>query len=215
MDKIDFVQIVNSTVTLQGRSFEKRICPDQYLDSLNEIIGNNIFPTRESVTRRPNNPCLIMVLESPHVDEFKGDPGPAKGLTGEMIRKHLPEVIDLSGVEGMGLVLLNAVQYQCSLGSNTVVYRDRIFRAAWSQGARENFQARFKAVFKPRDMVMNCCTKGNDFEIHTPLRSLVELALRQAMPHIKTIRRMHPSSWWDQARRGREWSYVETYMYCA
>ena len=215
MDKIDFVQIVNSTVTLQGRSFEKRMCPDQYLGSLNEIIGNNIFPTRQSVTTRPNNPCLIMVLESPHVDEFKGEHGPANGLTGEMIRKHLLEAIDLSGVEGMGLVLLNAVQYQCSLGSNTVVYRDRIFRAVWCQGGRENFQARFKTVFKHGDMVMNCCTKGNDFEIHTPLRSLVELALRQAMPHIKTIRRMHPASWRDQAWRGKEWSYGETDMYCA
>jgi len=144
MDKIDFVQIVNSTLTLQGRSFEKRICPDQYLGSLNEIIGNNIFPTRESVIRRPNNPCLIMVLESPHVEEFKGEPGPAKGRTGEMIRKHLPEAIDLSGVEGMGLVLLNAVQYQCSL-KNTSEFRDRIFRAVWSQGGKEDFQGRFKA----------------------------------------------------------------------
>ena len=210
MEKMNFEQIVSSAVALQGRPFEMRACPDQYLGVLTEIIGNTKFPMREGVGKRPNSPCLIIVLESPHVDEFKDEPGPAKGFTGEMIRKYLPAALGRPTVEGMGLVLLNAVQYQCSLGSNTVVYRDRIFRAAWSQGGRKNFLARFQSVATHEDLVMNCCTKGNDFEIHTPLRSLVECAVRQKVPQVQTIRRMHPASWRDPAWRGKEWRYHET-----
>jgi hypothetical protein len=210
MEKMNFEQIVSGAVALQGRPFEMRACPDQYLGALTEIIGKPQFPMRESVIKRPNSPCLIMVLESPHVDEFKDEPGPAKGFTGEMIRKYLPDALGRPLLEGMGLLLLNAVQYQCSLGSNTVVYRDRIFRATWSQGGKEDFLARFQSVVMPEDWVMNCCTKGNDFEINTPLRSLVELAVRQTVPQVQTIRRMHPASWRDQAWRGKEWRHNET-----
>ena len=71
-----------------------------------------------------------MVLESPHVDEFIGNIGPAKGFTGDMIRNFLHEVINLQDVDGFGLVLINAIQHQCSLGTSTSAHRDKIFRAA-------------------------------------------------------------------------------------
>ena len=212
MESMNFEQIVSNTVALQGRPFEMRVCPDQYLGGLTKIIGNTQFPTRESVINRPSSPCLIMILESPHVDEFVDNPGPAKGFTGEMIRKYLPNALGRPVQEGMGLVLLNAVQYQCSLGSNTVVYRDRIFRAAWTQGGEENFLSRLQSVIIPGDLIMNCCTKGNDFEINTPLRSLVEWAVRQSAPHISTIRRMHPASWRNEAWRDKVWQYREPKM---
>jgi len=208
MKKMNFEQIVSNAVALQGRPFETRACPDQYLGTLTKIIGNTQFPTRENVIKRPSSPCLIMILESPHVDEFVDEPGPAKGFTGEMIRKYLPDALGRPAFEGMGLLLLNAVQYQCSLGSNTIVYRDRIFRAAWTQGGKDDFLARFQSVIMPEDLIMNCCTKGNDFEINTPLRSLVEFAVRQSAPQIQTIRRMHPASWRNGAWRGKEWRYL-------
>jgi hypothetical protein len=148
-------------------------------------------------------------LESPHIDEFIDTPGPAKGFTGEMIRKHLSEAYDLTGWLEYGLILLNAIQFQCSLGSNTAVYRDRIFRATWIQGGRENFQSRLQASYRLGDQIMNCCTKGNDFEINPPLRSLVENAIRQVNPTIQTIKRMHPAAWRDPAWRGKAWRHVE------
>jgi len=206
---VKFDQIVGSTVALQGRPFENRTCPDQFVGTLAEVCSRPTFPYRLPIDRRTANPCLILVLESPHIDEFIDTPGPAKGFTGEMIRKHLSEAYDLTGWLEYGLILLNAIQFQCSLGSNTAVYRDRIFRATWIQGGRENFQSRLQASYRLGDQIMNCCTKGNDFEINPPLRSLVENAIRQVNPTIQTIKRMHPAAWRDPAWRGKAWRHVE------
>ena len=206
---IEFEKIIDGAVALQGRPFEKRACPDQYVGTLADIIGQPVFPFRRPVSQRPETPCLILVLESPHIDEFVDAPGPAKGFTGEMIRKYLPDAFEPKGRTGYGLILLNAIQYQCSLGSNTVVYRDRIFRAVWAQGGKEKFQARLQAVYMPGDQVMNCCTKGNDFEINPPLRALVEVAIQQVNPQLQTIKRMHPAAWRDPAWRGKAWRYHE------
>lgn len=206
---VKFDQIVGSTVALQGRPFENRACPDQFVGTLAEVCSRPTFPYRLPIERRTTNPCLILVLESPHIDEFIDAPGPAKGFTGEMIRKHLSEAFDPTGRFEYGLILLNAIQFQCSLGSNTAVYRDRIFRATWIQGGKENFQSRLQASYRQGDQVMNCCTKGNDFEINPPLRSLVENAIRQVNPTIQTIKRIHPAAWRDPAWRGKAWRHVE------
>ena len=200
MDPKKFEQIVNEVVSLQGRPIESRQCPDQYLGSIGDLLNEPNFPMRVPAKNRPEEPCVLMVLESPHKDEFKDEPGPAKGLTGEMIRQHLAECINISGLEDYGLVLVNAIQHQCSLGSNTIVYRDRIFRAVWSRGGNEDFHKRIADLYLSGDVVVNCCTKGNDYEMHTPLRNLVEMALGPAIPNDARVRRMHPASW-----RKAEW----------
>jgi hypothetical protein len=124
-----------------------------------------------------------------------------------MIRNFLQESINLQDVDGFGLVLVNAIQHQCSLGMSTSEHRDKIFRAVWAQGGQENFVSRLRSVLRPGDVVMNCCTKGNDFELNTPLRSLVEASMRLHFPEIQTIRRMHPASWRTKSWRGVAWRY--------
>ena len=205
MDPNQFEQTVNEAVSLQGRPVEKRECPDQYLGLIGELIGEGQFTTRTPANDRPLHACVVMVLESPHVDEFFDCPGPAKGATGDLIRQHLVVSLGLPGIERLGLVLINAIQHQCSLGANTIVYRDRIFRAAWANGGEADFHNRIVSVFKPGDVLVNCCTKGNDFEIYTPLRNLVETALRIALPGVESVRRMHPASWRDSNWRGKQW----------
>jgi hypothetical protein len=175
--------------------------------TLDQLLEQATFPCRLATDQRPQGPALILILESPHIDEYVDEPGPAKGFTGGMIRQHLRAAIDLAGRQEFGLVLMNAIQYQCSLGSNTVVYRDRVFRAVWAQGGKEALQTRIVGAVKPGDLVMNCCTKGNDFEIHPPLRSLVETAIREVMPEIETIKRMHPAAWRDPGWRGKAWRH--------
>lgn len=207
MEDLKFDQIVGSTVSLQGISLETRACPDQYLGALTGIVGQPQFPLRIAASERAQQPCLVMVLESPHVDEFIDEPGPAKGFTGDMIRNFLPEAINLQDADEFGLVLINAIQHQCSLGFSTAIYRDKIFRAAWAQGGLENFVIRLESVVRPGDIVMNCCTKGNDFELNTPLRSLVEASIRAHLPDVQAIRRMHPSSWRTKSWRGVAWHY--------
>lgn len=207
MKELNFEQIVSNTVSLAGHSFDGRACPDQYLGPLSAIIGKPQFPFRVTAEQRTRQPCLVMILESPHIDEFIGDPGPAKGFTGDMIRNFLHEAINLQDVDGFGLVLINAIQHQCSLGISTAEHRDKIFRSVWAQGGQENFVARLRSVLRSGDVVMNCCTKGNDFELNTPLRSLVEASMRLHFPEVQTIRRMHPASWRTKSWRGVAWRY--------
>ncbi len=205
MDPKKFVKIVNEAVSLQGRPVEARECPDQYFGLIGDVDGKSEFSTRTPSHGRPLAACVILVLESPHVDEFIGMPGPAKGATGEMIRKHLVSSLGLPGVRDHGLLLVNAIQHQCSLGANTLVYRDRIFRAVWANGGESDFCNRMVSLFRPGDVLVNCCTKGNDFEVYSPLRNLVESVLRDALPEVESLRRTHPASWRDANWIGKQW----------
>jgi len=210
MSTSNFQNTVTATVAAQGLVTETRACPDQYLGSLAGILEKSDFSVRIPAALRPTQPCLIMILESPHIDEFNGALGPAKGFTGEMIRQHLRQSISLPNLEDFGLILVNAVQYQCSLGVSTERYRDSIFRAAWDAGGRLNFGERIKQLVRTGDVVVNCCTKGNDFAINTPLRSLVETEVRRVLPGIRSIRRMHPASWRVPSWIETEWRYSAT-----
>jgi len=205
METIDFEKIVNRVVSLQGRPLEIRACPDQYLGKVAGFVEVPLSEGRTPAQKRTSEPCILLILESPHKEEFVGEPGPAKGFTGEMIKQHLGTVLGLPNIENYGLILVNAIQHQCSLGSNTTVYRDRIFRAVWSNGGAENFQNRIVSIFQVGDLIVNCCTKGNDFELYGPLRNLVEVALKASIPNTESVRRTHPSSWFEAKQRGKEW----------
>lgn len=206
MEPKKFEQIVNQAVSLQGRPVETRACPDQFLGLVRELTTLHSFSKRVPAHQRPDHSCVLLVLESPHVEEFIGEPGPAKGATGGMIRQYLAAVLGRPHIQDHGLLLVNAIQYQCSLGTNTKVYRDRIFRAVWANGGKSDFCNRIITRFRPGDVLVNCCTKGNDFEVFDPLRNLVEAALHEAIPNVVSLRRTHPASWFDAKWRGREWN---------
>lgn len=206
MDPKKFEEIVNQAVSLQGRPVESRACPDQFLGVVNELVAMSSFAKRIPAHQRPGHACVLLVLESPHVEEFVGEPGPAKGATGEMIRQYLPTALGLPNIHDYGLLLVNAIQHQCSLGARTNVYRDRIFRSVWVNGGELDFRNRIISLFQPGDVLVNCCTKGNDFEVFDPLRNLVETALRTSIPNVLSLRRTHPASWFDAKWRGKEWN---------
>ena len=195
MSNIDFFRIASEAIASRESQIESRCCPDQYMGTLSQILGRPVFPERLPAIMRPNLPCIIMVLESPHIDEFIGTPEPAKGFTGEMIRRHLHKALPFENISAYGLIIMNAIQYQCSLGVSTDLYRDRIFRAAWNHGGRESLGARVEQLFRHGDILVNCCTKGKDYQVETPLRMLVERELRRVLPGVRSIRRLHPSAW--------------------
>jgi hypothetical protein len=205
MEPKKFEQIVNQAVSLQGRPVETRACPDQFLGLVRELTTLHSFSKRVPAHQRPDHACVLLVLESPHVEEFIGEPGPAKGATGEMIRQYLPTVLGLPNIQDHGLLLVNAIQHQCSLGTNTKVYRDRIFRAVWTNGGESDFRNRIASWFRSGDVLVNCCTKGNDAEVFGPLRNLVEKALQATIPNVVSLHHTHPASWFDAKWRGREW----------
>ena len=205
---MNFIQIVTVAAPEYCRQPETRLCPDQYVGPLSEVINHLDFPFRVAASERPDSPCLIMVMESPHRDEFIGVPGPAKGITGELIRQHLGAAIDCTKLQDSGLILVNPIQHQCSLGErDTGLYRDRIFRAVWANGGKEEFAVRLLSTFKPGDLLMNCCTWGSRGATDTPLRILVETAIRAALPKVASIKRTHPSSWKCAEHCGKPWHY--------
>ena len=206
MPTIDFTRIASDAIASHGGQIESRCCPDQYVGRLSQIFGRQDFPERLPVVMRPNLPCIIMVLESPHIDEYIGTPGPAKGFTGEMIRLHLQKALPIEEIGGYGLIVMNAIQYQCSLGVSTDFFRDRVFRASWNLGGRESLGIRVERLYRHGDVLVNCCTKGKDYGVNTPLRLLVEGELRRVLPGVRSIRRLHPSSWRKPMLVSVEWS---------
>lgn len=207
---MNFNQIVAIAAPEYGRQPELRLCPDQYVGRLSQVINQADFPVRLAVNERPDSPCLIMVMESPHTHEFNEPvegPGPAKGDTGKYLRLHLTDAIDCTGRQAVGLILVNPIQYQCSLGESTELYRDKVFHAVWANGGRQEFMDRLLSTFEPGDILMNCCTWGTNGESGAPLRHLVEDAIREALPVVDSIKRTHPFSWKYAENRGKAWYY--------
>ena len=208
MDFHEIAQKMLGTFVAAGnkeRKTEFSRCEDQYVGVISDFSPEvDDFPVRLAADQRPEGQaCLILILESPHVKEFSGVPGPAKGTTGDRIRKWLLEVRGFSLLRNYGLILVNAVPYQCSLGFPTRYFGDEIFRAAWQQGGSDEFAERLNCIARNNDRIANCCTLGS-FKQHS-LRREVQLVIdHMNMPNF-LYRRTHPSSWHASKNRRFEW----------
>lgn len=206
---IDFAAIADPHLKCHGATLEKRRCPDQFVGVISEIerIGN--FANRVPFSDRPSSlPCVILILESPHTSEFGACPGPAKGITGRKIVRHLLQVPGLQDKRDFGLLLVNAVQFQCSLGISTSIVRDSVFLETWARGGKVDFEERLGALFRDGDCVVNCCTRGNTGNTLAHLRSAVQDVLTTLLPAgTPVLRRNHPSFWHISGNRTREWAY--------
>ncbi|WP_140844452.1 hypothetical protein [Variovorax guangxiensis] len=194
---IDFANIVDRTRETWNGILELRACPDQYIGMLGQLERDRRIATRVPVSSRPHEAALIVVLESPHLKEFEGDPGPAKGPTGTSLARYLREVIGLQATIDLPVILMNAVQHQCSLGKPTEQSRDKVFHAAWSDAGRACFQQRLLGVYQGGDLVACLCTKGNK---RPWLRPLVAGAIQDSLPLATFVSRTHPASWPRDAR---------------
>ena len=96
-----------------------------------------------------NKESIVIILESPHQDEYElnsswNQPNPALGTTGTNLEKYIDCLIDAVSEldskimkEKYQIVLMNSIQYQCSLGRingclNKEI-RDLIFTSIWSK----------------------------------------------------------------------------------
>lgn len=187
------------------------------------------------------NGTIIILLESPHIDEFlsSGESFPAIGYTGNVLNslfaKLFDEFLDKKLKENKiiikdnkyNIVLMNAVQFQCSLGMPPCKFRDEIFCELWnSDQIKNDFQKRITAV-NPA-LIFSFCTKGNiknfrklnkslkndlwDDKRFT-MRNMVLNEIRNVLlvgelnnKEIEIVRGMHPSSWY------RRKSYREFYL---
>lgn len=154
---------------------------------------------------------LIFILESPHKAEFlkKGNgknvylhgkkifARPANGCTKRLFNKFVDEVLDNLSLpldsKKHPVIIINACCYRCSLGKNTKLYRDRVFKRLFeSTISKFNKAALLKRIkyLKPWILV-NACTKGNNKDYE--LRKKVDEFLDEN--HINFYKCCHPSSW--------------------
>jgi len=206
--KINFPYLVSEVTGNATWLVEPRMCPDQYVGEINTFCENQVdFPIRVATGKRPNDlKCLIMVIESPHKLEFTGNPGPAKGSTGRLTRKWIKEIRGFSIYDSYGLILINAIQFQCSLGAPTKHFRDEVFKQVWSNGGEDDFIRRLSCIYREGDVITNCCTKGN--MKGSDLRRLVQPAIKLTAANCMTHRRTHPSCWFSKKNRAYEWDDV-------
>lgn len=199
MNKDIYKKINKKAQNREFKWYSKELCPDQVVAQI-EYTGNDIkfiqlcrtksnsvvnkseggikIANRIEVTKsKVLNNVVVIVLESPHRDEYDANGkaiGPAFGITGNNINKFLPDVL-MSAINRnvltlnkgtYDIVLLNAVQKQCSLGEETKKYRDAMFLKYWEKDKiRDSFRNRLNNVLlktsKQNDIVINCCTQGN------------------------------------------------------
>lgn len=115
--------------------------------------------------RKSDEKVMLVILESPHVEEYneahKITPAPAVGVTGDMMARHFIDVVSpLVGDEFYHVIVSNAIQYQCSLGVDTNIYRDRVWLDLWlCESFKEEFKTRIND-YNP-DIIVNLCTRGS------------------------------------------------------
>lgn len=207
---INFVNIASTVLMEHCEQVRSAItatkCPDQYVGLISDNLGQDNFHLRlnlpENLDQCEGVQRVILILESPHKDEFDLENhalGPANGATGRHIRnRDYFNAVFGEQIHDYGLILMNAIRYQCSLGIPPECVRDKIFRAVWQNGGKANFTERIRAYYSVErgDLIANCCTASN--EGGRKLRDLVQDALLELVPTIPPgtiIRRTHPSSW--------------------
>ena len=151
--------------------FNSQICPDI---TVGYCKGKKI-KTWFSIEERKKNKndlvikeqwagkTIVVVLESPHKKEYAADyVSPALGKTGKNLQDKFSDIIRefIKDNEQYRIILMNSIQYQCSLGVSTTLYRDNIWLKLWyKEQLDNNFKDRIKE-YSP-DIVFNFCTQGN------------------------------------------------------
>jgi hypothetical protein len=209
----DFASIVQG-IHFNKTAQETRCCPDTFINcNIGDREPFDLQKGRLDSDKREEGPCVVLILESPHVDEFPKDdrePGPALGRTGDWIGRYLKEILLASHLKDramgcQGILLVNAIQFQCSLGEargdGGGITRNLVFTATWEQGGRAGFIARLKkALIHEGDLLINACTAGRR---KAPLWGLVEDAVCGARDgRSSDLRLYHPSTWgWAKWRQ--------------
>ncbi|XPV77764.1 MAG: hypothetical protein ACNI27_07540 [Desulfovibrio sp.] len=160
----------------------------------------NLFA--EDKTADQVNHSIVVILESPHKDEYGPNftpIAPAKGATGRQINeKHLGRILQHPSVDmthgTYPVVLANPVQWQTSLheilgkSSNTQLKAD-VWSALWQRPyIQQDFYTRL-AGYNPV-CVINACTGANG---KNSLNKQIQAFLNDK--GFSSVRAYHPSSW--------------------
>jgi len=222
---VDFGPEQNRSITFRTRGrttpqFKRQFYPatgpiqipaDQFMwrnrirDEIVLIFREGKFvPARRRYAGSPPRPgCWIVVLESPHRDEYSATFSPLGPLQNRESRKRFYRYIrslcrEIGGLtNGVEIVLCNPVPYQTSLarlmeddaGIQSAV-RNAVWRELFRQGFTHEFESRLQA-YQP-SVVINACTYDLRNEVGTALKQYLRQATRKFC--IFTCNR-HPCIW--------------------
>ena len=224
----------NPKFPVSTTSFSNHLCPDQYVGTIDNIattckfgvpaqttlfdlprlsnwipgIRRNVFSGSGPYTLsvRFNNPIIVVLTESPHIDEFATNNGlgvdaPIMGKTGNRFDSQFLRAVNNSTKISKGnlydVVIMNAVQYQSSLGlplNNTVNTQIRdfefgqIFNDISPYNGLDDLVCRIKTI-QPR-YVLNCTTMN--------LKNILvnnEILNKRLPSTITLLSANHPSTW--------------------
>lgn len=185
------------------------LCADQYVGTIASFHGKSLFQRKQTDHIPADLPgLLILILESPHIHEYEvSPPVPANGNTGAAIRQNflgilnaLPQANGSAGAlefESYGVILVNAVQHQCSFGLTPAnLVASDVFTKIWKHSGMMEFRTRLKSYLSrfPDAKVINACTRG-PIRKADQLRVMVEAAVLSEIPEGSFVRLCHPSSW--------------------
>ena len=165
----DALQHFKIPINNLGQQINLKICEDNYVGKLsykrsNLFISKQLRLSNKKLISKIN--CcsknkLVVVLESPNVNEFSNDLiAPALGKTGIYLNYYLHEIFnDLLKNERKTykVFLLNCVPYQCSLGGSIPGVKNKIFKYMYSNYWENNLLTRLKTI-KP-SIVLVATTK--------------------------------------------------------
>lgn len=175
----DVLNVVFDKIRISANERIENECPNQKVCTITVVANPNVAvrftqPEWNREVIEPNtNKKIIFILESPHKNEFKDNKplGPAQGTTGKNIKNFLGDVLTEIGTKlsinwGNGdvydLILMNAIQSQCSLGFETKYFRDLMFVGLWFKGKKQNFKTELNRLnIRSDDIVINACTDSD------------------------------------------------------
>ena len=193
----------------EAEHIETRRCDDQFVGTAQIIDhstrlhddGGTDFAMRIRLQEwdRPKVSAIILILESPHTSEYeyptpKPAAGDGYGDTGRGLRSLFYAACPVHLFLPNGdypLVLMNAVQYQCSLGFNPKKYRNKVFLKCWDLFGKQDFENRLFSMYKGNDIVINCCTAAGPKR--RKLREVVEASC--SLVGGSTLKIEHPANW--------------------
>ena len=139
-------------------------CDDAYMGIL-DLQYNLIRSIPADLNAFNNLPLFIIILESPHIDEFDDYGiaiGPAQGKTGISIREHLARLIPNNvRRQSYRLMLVESIPFPCSNCEKPLKHsmRDRLFKMMWSDyGGSDDLKNRI-SQYAP-NVILNACSGG-------------------------------------------------------
>lgn len=156
---------------------DARRCPDAYFGTVCSML-----PKPEIVRHQIPRNRVVLIVESPHTDEFKeNEVWPIQGTSGDNVRRFMRTLLP-SALHEWGLFVVNAICYQCSQGlildkgSNRSAKNFVVGNLLLKESFQNDFVARVNRAIgnATQVFVLNACTKYHAWNVDKSNKELVQ-----------------------------------------